>query len=95
MLSVFDTSTPTGSNPSLITHGTPTRLPSSLTPPTTIWFGGMTITLGVSVDTLLTGPVVGQATLHGLLRSVRDLGLPLISVTSGEFERAEVAEGEP
>ena len=45
------------------------------------WFGGLTITLEEGGNTLLTGPVVDQAALHGLLRKVRDLGLPLISVT--------------
>ena len=44
------------------------------------WFGGLTITLEDSGDTLLTGPVQDQAALHGLLRRVRDLGVPLISV---------------
>jgi hypothetical protein len=42
-------------------------------------FGGLTITLVDNGDTLLTGPVVDQAALHGLLRKVRDLGMPLIS----------------
>jgi hypothetical protein len=46
----------------------------------TAWFEGLTITLEENGDTLLTGPVVDQAALHGLLRKVRDLGLPLISV---------------
>lgn len=45
------------------------------------WFGGMTITLEEGGDTLLTGPVLDQAVLHGLLRKVRDLGMPLVSVT--------------
>ena len=44
------------------------------------WFGGLSITLADNGDTLLTGPVVDQAALHGLLKKVRDLGLPLISV---------------
>ena len=44
------------------------------------WFEGLTITLENNGDTLLTGPVVDQAALHGLLRKVRDLGLPLLSV---------------
>lgn len=44
------------------------------------WFGGLTITLEDNGDTVLTGPVVDQAALHGLLRRVRDLGTPLISV---------------
>jgi hypothetical protein len=44
------------------------------------WFSGLTITLKTNGDTLLTGPVVDQAALFGLLRKVRDLGMPLISV---------------
>jgi hypothetical protein len=44
------------------------------------WFGSMTITLEENGDTLLTGPVVDQAALYGLLRKVRDLGMPLVSV---------------
>ena len=47
----------------------------------TDWFEGLTITLEDNGDTLLTGPVVDQAALHGLLKKVRDLGMPLISVT--------------
>ena len=46
----------------------------------TDWFGGLSITLEDHGDTLLSGPVVDQAALHGLLRKVRDLGLPLLSV---------------
>jgi hypothetical protein len=46
----------------------------------TDWFGGLTITLEDNGETLLTGPVVDQAALHGLLRKVRDLAMPLISV---------------
>ena len=44
------------------------------------WFEGATITLEDNGDTLLTGPVADQAALHGLLRKVRDLGMPLVSV---------------
>jgi hypothetical protein len=44
------------------------------------WFDGLTITREDNGETLLTGSVVDQAALHGLLRKVRDLGLPLISV---------------
>ncbi len=44
------------------------------------WFGGLAITLQRNGDTLLTGPVVDQAALHGLLRKVRDLGMPLLSI---------------
>ena len=48
----------------------------------TEWFDGLTITLEDNGDTLLTGHVVDQAALHGLLRKVRDLGMPLLSVDS-------------
>ena len=46
----------------------------------TDWFEGLTITLEDNGDTLLTGPVPDQAALHGLLKKVRDLGMPLISI---------------
>ena len=44
-------------------------------------FEGMTFTLEDNGDTLLTGRVVDQAALHGLLRKVRDLAMPLVAVT--------------
>jgi len=44
------------------------------------WFEGLTITLEEDSNTLLTGPVIDQAALHGLLKKVRDLGIPLLSV---------------
>ena len=44
------------------------------------WFEGLTITREDNGETLLTGPVVDQAALHGVLRKVRDLGMPLLSV---------------
>ena len=44
------------------------------------WFDGLTITREDNGETLLTGQVVNQAALHRLLRNVRDLGLPLLSV---------------
>ena len=45
-----------------------------------VWFEGLTITQEEDGDTLLTGTVVDQAALHGLLKKVRDLGMPLLSV---------------
>jgi hypothetical protein len=48
------------------------------------WFEGLTITLEEDGDTILTGPVIDQAALHGLLKKVRDLGLPLLSVSPVE-----------
>jgi hypothetical protein len=50
----------------------------------TDWFDGLTITLTDDGDTILTGPVVDQTALHGLLKKVRDLGMPLRSVNSLE-----------
>ncbi len=46
----------------------------------TDWFGGLAITLEDNGETLLTGPVVDQAALYGVLRKVRDVGIPLLSV---------------
>ncbi|UCG26482.1 MAG: hypothetical protein JSW55_09930 [Chloroflexota bacterium] len=55
------------------------------------WFEGLTITLEENGNTLLTGPVVDQAALHGLLKKVRDLGMPLISVNRVEPNRTDVS----
>jgi hypothetical protein len=53
------------------------------------WFDGLTITLDNNGQTLLTGPVVDQAALHGLLRKVRDLGMPLLSVVCTQPNQLE------
>jgi hypothetical protein len=58
----------------------------------TDWFEGLTITLEDNGDTLLTGPVIDQAALHGLLKKVRDLGLPLVSVSPFEPGQADVSD---
>jgi hypothetical protein len=54
------------------------------------WFDGLAITLEESGNTLLSGPVADQAALHGLLKKVRDVGLPLLSVNTVEPSGEEV-----
>lgn len=61
----------------------------------TDWFGGLTLTLEDNGETLLTGQVVDQAALHGVLRKVRDAGMPLLSVirvTPGQAETPDVKQ---
>ena len=73
------------------------RLEGQLDPQWADWFGGMTVTLEDDGDTLLTGPVVDQAALHGLLKKVRDLGMPLISVNRVQSDlpaRSATAQGD-
>ena len=60
------------------------RIKGQLDSEWTDWFEGLTITLDENGDTLLSGPVIDQAALHGLLKKVRDLGMPLISVCPGQ-----------
>ena len=55
----------------------------------THWFGDVTITLEEGGETLLTCPVADQAALYGLLRKVRDLGPPLISVTRTQTDQID------
>ena len=57
------------------------RLKGHLGSQWTDWFEGLTISLEDNGDTLLAGPVVDQAALHRLLKKVRDLGMPLVSVS--------------
>jgi hypothetical protein len=66
-----------------------TRMKGHLGCQWTDWFGGLAITLEDNGDTLLTGSVTDQAALHGLLRKVRDLGRPLVSVTPVSFFEKE------
>ena len=56
------------------------------------WFDGLAITLEENGDTLLSGPVADQAALHGILKKVRDVGLPLLSVNSVEPDTKEDRE---
>ena len=75
----------TGSDP-----GRPTiyqiRVKGHLGPQWTDWFEGLVISLEDNGETMLSGVVVDQAALHGLLRRIRDLGMPLVSVTPKEHE---------
>ena len=68
------------------------RLKGHLDDRWTEWFEGLTITLEDNGDTLLTGPVIDQAALHGLLKKVRDLGMPLVSVSPLEHGRADQSD---
>jgi hypothetical protein len=54
------------------------------------WFVGLTIAVDENGDTLITGPVVDQSALHGILRKIRDLGMPLISVMHIERDAPEI-----
>ncbi len=65
------------------------RLKGHLGPEWSDWFEGLAITLEEQGDTLLTGPIVDQAALYGLLKKVRDLGIPLVSVNRVEAGPAE------
>jgi hypothetical protein len=56
------------------------------------WFGDVIIALEEDGNTLLTGPVVDQAALHGLLKKIRDIGMPLLSVNFVNPGRAETQE---
>ena len=71
------------------------RIKGHLVQQWTDWFEGLIITLEEDGDTLLTGPVIDQAALHGLLKKVRDLGLPLLSVNSVGAGPQETSEVKP
>ena len=66
------------------------------------WFDGMSLSYETDGTTNISGPVVDQAALHGLLHTLRDTGLPLVSVTPVAPDRPDVppidhrsAQGEP
>ena len=56
------------------------------------WFGDLSITLEDDGDTVLTGLVVDQAALHGLLKKVRNAGMPLLSINSVQLDQANASD---
>jgi len=71
------------------------RVKGHLDPRWAAWFDGMSLTNESDGVTVIHGPVADQAALHGLLRKVRDMGLPLISVTQVELDQPDVPTTEP
>lgn len=61
------------------------RIAGHLSPQWMDWFDGLTIMLEEDGNTLLSGYVGDQAALHGLLKKVRDLGMPLVSVIQVQY----------
>lgn len=57
------------------------RVAGRLAPRWSAWFAGLTITADADGTTVIRGPVVDQAALHGLIQKLRDVGIPLISLT--------------
>lgn len=68
------------------------RLAGGLGPRWEAWFDGLTLRLEGDGTTVITGPVADQAALHGMLQRIRDLGIPLVSVTRLEPEPPEPPE---
>ncbi|MCB9637343.1 MAG: hypothetical protein H6728_10605 [Myxococcales bacterium] len=65
------------------------RLQGHLSDPWNAWFEGFSVTREECGHTLLVGEVIDQPALYGLLRKVRDLGLPLLSVIRLEMDKEE------
>jgi hypothetical protein len=57
------------------------------------WFGGLTVTYDEHDNTILTGPVVDQAALYGILNRIRDLGLTLVSVNCVDSDSDDALAG--
>jgi hypothetical protein len=71
------------------------RIRGHLSKQWTDWFEGLTITLEEDGNTLLNGPVVDQSALHGILKRIRDLGMPLLSVNSVDGDQTTNANIDP
>ena len=71
------------------------RLKGHLDARWTDWFEGLSLTHASDGTTMLSGPVVDQAALYGVLRKVRDLGLPLVSVIQVEPKQVDGPEVQP
>lgn len=71
------------------------RLGGHLDPRWAAWFDGMTLASADDGTTVLSGPVADQAALHGVLRRVRDLGLPLVSVTQLDADGPDPTPSRP
>jgi hypothetical protein len=68
------------------------RIEGHLGPHWSDWFEGLAITLKDNGETLLSGSVVDQAALHRLIRKLRDLGIPLLSVVCVKASQAETSK---
>ena len=66
------------------------RLKGHLAPRWAAWFDGLSLTNENDDTTIIHGLVADQAALHGLLQKVRDIGLPLVSVTRVELDQPDV-----
>jgi hypothetical protein len=70
------------------------RIKGHISPGLSEWFKGLEVTQLPTGETILSGPVTDQAALHGLLASIRDLNLPLISVTRVDSEHSPSGAGD-
>jgi hypothetical protein len=71
------------------------RFKGRLEPRWAAWFDGLSLTSESDGTTIICGPVADQSALHGLLQKVRDLGLPLVSVTQVEPDQPNGLTIEP
>jgi hypothetical protein len=55
------------------------------------WFDGLSLTQDSGGTTVISGPVLDQAALHGLLQKVRDIGIPLVSVAQVDPDEPDVS----